>query len=123
LIAVIIFYLHTIFACYAFSKTYQSEGLLQAFLNVIFIIILFSVGWTVSALIVGLFIPDSGYVIAMPDGKFFLSLIKLTGFYTPAGFGMARLAPKDSLSLIVLTIIEIYFYKFYFQNTKVVKTY
>jgi len=117
MIPVIIFYLHTIFAVYAFSKSFQVEGILQAFLNTGFIIILFSVGWTISDLFVGFIISSNGYMIDMPTNKVFLSLLKISGFFTP-GQGKGVLNPKDSISLIVLSVMEYYFYKFYFRETK-----
>lgn len=117
MIPVIIFYLHTIFAVYAFSKSFQAEGILQAFLNTGFIIILFSVGWTISDLFVGFIVSSNGYLIDMPTNKVFLSLLKISGFFTP-GQGKGVLNPKDSLSLIVLSVMEYYFYKFYFRETK-----
>ena len=77
MIPVIIFYLHTIFAVYAFCKSFQVEGLLQAFLNTGFIIILFSVGWTISDLFVGFVISPNGYLIDMPVNKIAVSLLKI----------------------------------------------
>lgn len=117
MIPVIIFYLHTIFAVYAFSKSFQVEGILQAFLNTGFIIILFSVGWTISDLFVGFVISSNGYLIDMPTDKVYLSILKISGFFTP-GQGKGVLNPKDSISLIVLSVMEYYFYKFYFRETK-----
>jgi hypothetical protein len=117
MIPVIIFYLHTIFAVYAFCKSFQVEGLLQAFLNTGFIIILFSVGWTISDLFVGFVISPNGYLIDMPVNKIAVSLLKISGFFTP-GQGKGTLNPKDSISLIVLSVMEYYFYKFYFRETK-----
>jgi hypothetical protein len=118
LIAVIIFYLHTIFAVYAFCRSYQSDGLVQAFLNVGFIVVLFTVGWTLSDLIVGLIISEKGYNIFIPQNNIILTLLKLTGFYKPSGNGFANLYPKDAISLVVLSLIEIFFYRFYFKKTK-----
>jgi hypothetical protein len=117
-IAVIIFYLHLIFACYVFSKTFQSDGIVMAFLNVAFIIVLFTVGWTLSDLIIGLFISDEGYRILIPKGKFFLTFIKLTGFFRPESGDYAKLLPKDSIALILLSTIEVMFYRFFFKEIK-----
>jgi hypothetical protein len=118
LIAVIIFYLHLIFACYVFCKTFQSDGAVMAFLNVAFIIVLFTVGWTLSDLIIGLFISENGYRIMIPQGKIFLTFLKLTGFFRPESGGYAKLLPKDSVALMFLSIIEIFFYRFFFKETK-----
>jgi hypothetical protein len=121
LITVIIFYAHAIFATYAFCKSYQSDGLVQAFLNVAFIIVLFTVGWTVSDLFLGIFISASGYSIAIPQNNFLLLLLKSTGFFIPGSGGYGTIVPKDSLALIFLTFIEVLFYNFYFKKTKVVQ--
>ena len=115
MIAVILFYLHTIFAVYAFCKSYQDEGFLQAFLNVGFIIILFSVGWTISDLLTGFLISANGYIIDVPKNVVLSSLLKISGFFTPLQ-GKGILYPKDSVSLIALTVTEYYFYKFFFKQ-------
>ena len=72
MIIAVIYFLHVIFAVYAFAKSYQSDGWLQAFLNLAFIITLFAVSLTVCELFVGMVIPDSGYRIPMPDNKVLL---------------------------------------------------
>ncbi len=117
MIPVIIFFGHTVFLAWAFAKSFQNDGLVQAFLNVFFIIILFTVGWTLSDLVVGLFISASGYEIAVPANKAALFFLKITGFVRIYGNGFGKLIPKDSISLVVLTIIEYYFYRFYFRQT------
>lgn len=118
LIAVIIFFIHIIFAFWAFSKSYQTDGWLQAFLNLAFIVTLFSVGWTIADLFMGMIIPVNGYIINTHQNALLLVLLKLTGFYKPLGDGNALLLPKDTLSLILLSTIELFFYKFYFRSTK-----
>jgi hypothetical protein len=119
LIPVIIFFAHTVFLAWAFAKSYQNDGLVQAFLNVFFIVILFTVGWTLSDLVVGIIISADGYEIALPTGKLALFFLKLTGFVKIYGNGFGKLIPKDSISLVVLTIIEYFFYRFYFKQTTV----
>ncbi len=118
MIDVTIFFGHTIFAVYAFVRSFQTDGLLQAILNVTFIIVLFAVGWTISDLVVGLVIPASGYSIPNPGNPFLFVVLKMTGFFTPGNSGYGILAPKDTISLILLTIMEIFFYKFYFRSTE-----
>jgi len=90
----------------------------MAFLNVAFIIVLFTVGWTLSDLITGLFISESGYRIMIPQGKVFLTIIKLTGFFKPESADYAKLLPKDSIALILLSTIEVLFYRFFFKEIK-----
>lgn len=118
MIAVIIFYLHIIFACYVFCRTFQSDGVVLAFLNVAFIIVIFTVGWTISDLIIGLFVSDAGYRILIPQGKALLTMIKLTGFYRPESAEYAKLLPKDGIALVFLSTIEIFFYRFFFREVK-----
>ena len=118
MIPVLVFFGHTVFACYAFAKAYQNEGLLQAFLNIAFIIILFTVGWTISDLVVGFFISEGGYQIAIPFGKILQTILKMSGFFKPGENGSGTLTPKDSISLIVLSVIEFYFYRFLLKGTK-----
>ncbi len=119
MITVIIFYLHTIFAIFVFAKSYQSDGLIQAFLNVIFIIIIFTVGWTLTDVIIGLIISDKGYIINIKYKSFLDEILRLTGFYKPLGDNKVLLTPKDTISLIVLTIIEVFFYRFFYSLGKV----
>jgi hypothetical protein len=107
-----------IFACYVFSRTFQSDGIVMAFLNVAFIVVLFTVGWTISDLIIGFFISDSGYRIMIPQGKLFLTLIKMSGFFKPESADYAKLLPKDSIALIFLSSIEVLFYRFFFKEVK-----
>lgn len=90
----------------------------MAFLNVAFIVVLFTVGWTLSDLITGFFISENGYRIMIPQGKALLTLIKLTGFFRPESAEYAKLLPKDSIALVFLSIIEVLFYRFFFREVK-----
>lgn len=88
MIAIFLFYIHFIFGLYVFTKRWQEEGLGAAILILIFIGIIFSVGWTIS------------YLIA--------SLI-----FSPEGFG--KFYNRDTISLTIVTIFEYFFYKTYFK--------
>lgn len=118
MIAVIIYYLHTIFAIFVFARSYQKDGLLQAILNLTFLVIIFTVGWTITVLFVGFLMSDQGYIINVSPGSFLNKLLRLTGFYEPLGGDLVKLTPKDSIALIVLTIVEIFFYRFFFSLNK-----
>ena len=118
MIPVLIFFAHAIFAVWAFAKSYQMDGLVQAFLNLFFIVVLFTVGWTISDLVVGFVISSEGYEILLPTSKLSMFFLKITGFIQLYGNGYGRILPKDSVSLIVLTAIEYFFYRFYFKQTK-----
>jgi len=95
MIEVILFYMHVVFFVYVFAKNYVESNALNAFLSTIFVIIIFSVGWTFSAFIIGLFIPDAG---------------------------LNRILTKAAFSLGLLTVIEAVFYKFYFSGKKQART-
>lgn len=118
MIIAVIYFVHVIFAVYAFAKSFQSEGLLQAFLNIGFIITLFAVGLTVCELLVGIFVPDSGYRILMPGNPVLLFMLKISGFYSQQG-NYIQLTPKDSITLVMLSVLEYFFYSFYFRKTKI----
>lgn len=90
----------------------------MAFLNVAFVIVLFTVGWTLSDLIIGIFISDEGYRILIPQGRLSQMLIKLTGFFKPESSEYAKLFPKDPVALIFLSSIEFLFYRFFFKEVK-----
>ena len=74
--------------------------------------------WPKALLIVGLVIPASGYSIPNPPGLFLYGLLKMTGFFTPGNGGYGILAPKDTVSLILLTVMEVFFYRFYFRSAE-----
>lgn len=121
MIIAVIYFIHAIFAVYAFAKSYQSDGWLQAFLNLGFIITLFAVSLTVCELIVGVFISDTGYKITMPENQILLFFLKISGFYAQQG-NTVTLTPKDSITLIFVSVLEYFFYSFYFRKTEVTKT-
>lgn len=120
MIIAVIYFLHAVFAVYAFAKSYQSDGWLQAFLNLAFIIILFAVSLTVCELFVGLVIPDAGYKMLIPENKILLFFLKISGFYAQEGT-IITLTPKDSITLVFVTLLEVVFYRFYFKKTQVTK--
>lgn len=62
----------------------------SAWMNVGLIIILFAVGWTMTGLIAKLLLEQKGF-----------------GIYFD----------RDTFSLTLLSIIEVFFYKFYYKNT------
>lgn len=106
---------------YVFAKSYQSDGIVQAILNIAFIVVLFTVGWTLADLFVGIFISDNGYIINLSPGDTANKFLKLTGFYRPLGGDSIKLMPKDTISLILLSVVEIFFYRFFFSVNKVAK--
>lgn len=87
MIPVLIFYAHVIFIAYIFTKTYLDEGFVRGFLSIIFIIVIFSVGWTISEFLFSLFMDDKG---------------------------IGLLFPRAAFSLMFLTLIEAIFYRYYY---------
>ena len=87
MIAVLIFYIHVVFLVYVFTKNYMEDGLVSAFLSSIFIVVIFSVGWTFSEFIMSFFLPETG---------------------------LSLMCPRAAFSLMLLTLLEAVFYKFYY---------
>ncbi|MEO8511941.1 MAG: hypothetical protein ABI543_00145 [Ignavibacteria bacterium] len=91
MIEVIVFYTHAVFFVYIFAKNYVEVSTVSAYLSTIFVIIIFTVGWTFSAFVIGFFIPEEG---------------------------LTRILTKAAFSLGLLTILELIFYKFYFAKSR-----
>ena len=91
MIAVFIFYIHIVAAATIFTKRWQEAGLGEGFLAVGFILLIFSVGWSVTTFILKLFIEKEGLAVWLD---------------------------RDTLSLVLLTIAEIMFYYIYIVQKK-----
>jgi hypothetical protein len=89
MISGLIFAIHIVFMIFIFTKKWQEENLSYAFLNVGLIIILFTVGWSVSGMLLKIFIDPEGFSLELN---------------------------RDTLSLILLTIVEYFFYRFYYKD-------
>jgi hypothetical protein len=87
MISGLIFAIHLLFILIIFTKKWQDEGLSTAFLNVGLIIILFSVGWTITGMIA-------------------------KAIMEPEGLGIEF--NRDTFSLVLLTLAEFFFYKLYY---------
>lgn len=85
----LIFAIHILFLLIIFTKKWQDENLSTAFLNVGLIIILFSVGWTITGMIAKAIMEQEG---------------------------LGRELNRDTFSLLLLTVAEFFFYKFYYAN-------
>ncbi|MFZ4620605.1 MAG: hypothetical protein ACOYNS_08600 [Bacteroidota bacterium] len=90
MIPLIIFYLHIVGITIAFTAEYQKEDLSAGLLSVGFVVLIFSVGWSISSFVLKYLIGE-------------------------AGFGMWM--NRDSLSLLLLTIAEGLFYFLYFKES------
>lgn len=91
MISALIFAAHLIFITVIFTKKWQEESLSAGIINVALIIILFSVGWSISTTIVKIFFDSKGL-----------------GIYFDA----------DTISLTLLSIAEFFFYRFYYREEK-----
>ena len=90
MISAILFALHFIFLIYIFFKKRKEEDLASAFQNSILIIILFTVGWSVVTMVTKLFIPIEG---------------------------LGKHLDRDTITLLILAMFEIIFYKkYYFKS-------
>lgn len=90
MITAFIFFLHFIFSTIIFTKKWQEEGLSSAFINIVFIGIIFAVGWTITGMI--------SKLIMEPKGL---------GIYFD----------RDAFSLVLLTISEFFFYNIYYKTS------
>jgi hypothetical protein len=87
MISALIFCGHLIFITYIFTKKWQTESLSSAFTNAALIIILFTIGWSITVMI--------GKLIMEKEGL---------GIYFD----------RDSFSLVLLSMIEYLFYRMYY---------
>ncbi len=90
MISAIIFFAHFIFTLIIFTKKWQDEGSSAAWMNVGLIVILFAVGWTVTGMIAKILMEQEGLGIHFD---------------------------RDTFSLTLLTIMEVFFYRFYYSDT------
>ena len=91
MIPLLIFYMHVIGFTAAFTAEYQKEGLSHGILTVGFMVLIFSVGWSISS--------------------FFLK-------YLMSQEGFSLWLNRDAISLLLLTVGEAFFYYFYFKGDK-----
>jgi len=94
MIIAVIFSLHPIFLIYIFIKKLRTESLSSAFLNSSLIIIVFSIGWPISTTVTKLFFETEGL------GEYF---------------------DRDTITLLLLTILEFFFYRFYYKDLFVIE--
>ena len=88
MINVFLLAIHIIFIVFIFYKIKKKENLTSALLNLLLIIIIFTVGWSLISLILKIFISPQGL------GKEF---------------------NRDTITFTLLTTVEFFFYKFYYS--------
>ncbi|MBI2429925.1 MAG: hypothetical protein HYV29_14245 [Ignavibacteriales bacterium] len=89
MIPLIVFYLHIVGFTYAFTREYQREGVSGGFLTVGFLVLIFSVGWSISS-------------------------FAFRNIIDEAGLGLWL--NRDALSLLAVSAGEGLLYYFYFGN-------
>ena len=89
MISAFIFFAHFIFILLIFTWKWQKDGISGAIMNVSLILVLFAVGWTITGMI----------------AKFVME---------PKGLGLYY--DRDTFSLTLLTLIEFFFYRIYYNR-------
>ncbi len=91
MVTLFIFYIHVVAAVALFTKRWQESNWKEGLLSVGFLILIFSVGWSISTFILKLFVE-------------------------PKGFGIWL--DRDALSLLLLTFLESIFFSFQIRRKK-----
>ncbi len=89
MVPLIVFYAHIIAFTAVFTKRWQEEGVSEGSLGVLFMLLIFFVGWSMASFVMRLVLP-------------------------PEGFG--RWLDADAAALAVLAVVESVFYYFYFKK-------
>ncbi len=91
MVPLVVFYLHVVMFATVFTRRWQEEGLKEGILGVIFMSLIFFVGWSMSSFLVKLIMPAGG---------------------------VSRWFDNDAAALTLLTLAEGVFYYFYFRGEK-----
>jgi len=83
MVALVVFYLHTVAAATAFTKRWQESGWGEGILSIGFVALIFSVGWSITTVIA-------------------------RSVMDPPGFG--KWFDRDAFALALLTVLEAGFY-------------
>lgn len=89
MIPLIVFYAHVVAFTAVFTKRWQEEGVGEGFLGVLFMLLIFFVGWSMASFVMRLLLPEKGF-----------------GTWMNA----------DAAALAVLAVVESVFYYFYFKK-------
>lgn len=89
MVIALIFLLHIAFILFAFIKRVKKESMSDALIDLVLIIIIFSIGWALTGMVSKI-------------------------FWEPIGFG--KHFDRDTISLFLLTVGEFFFYKIYFKD-------
>ena len=91
MIEVIIFYLHIVGGVFVYTKYWQRGSIREGFMGLALLALMFSIGWVMMSFIVGLIYPSSWETL---------------------------LFRKDTVSLLLLSIMELYFFIKFFLKDK-----
>jgi drug/metabolite transporter (DMT)-like permease len=89
MIPLIVFYAHIVAFATVFTKRWQEEGVSEGFLGVLFMLLIFFVGWSMASFLMRLILPQEGF-----------------GTWMNA----------DAAALAALAVVESVFYYFYFKK-------
>lgn len=91
MIALFIFYIHVVAAVWIFTKRWQEADVKEGILGVGFLALIFSVGWSISAFLLQLVIDEKGFAVWLD---------------------------RDTLSLILLLVLESVFFCVHLKRKK-----
>lgn len=77
MITLFIFYIHTIVAVTAFTRRWQEEGVWEGILAVGFVALIFAVGWSMTTVVVQLFMEKEGFGVWFDRDTAALTLLTL----------------------------------------------
>ncbi len=89
MIPLLVFYVHIVAVAAVFTKRWQDEGLVEAFLSVFFLALIFFVGWSMTSFILKFFVDQEG---------------------------LGQFMDRDAMALLLLTVAEAVFYYFYLRD-------
>ena len=89
MVPLVVFYLHVVAFAAVFTRRWQEEGMSEGILGVLFMALIFFVGWSMASFLMRLILP-------------------------PEGFG--KMFNADAAALASLTLAESVFYYFYFKK-------
>lgn len=121
MIAGFIFSMHLVFILYIFIKKTKKENVSAGLISTVFIIIIFAVGWSLTSFFANNIIPQSFYDFMVKKLQPVIELIaNVSGSFLPKPLINPNESWKEingnSLGLILLTIAEIFFYRFYYKD-------
>jgi len=103
MIIFLIFVAHFIFWIYIFFKKKKEDSLSAAFQNLIFVVIIFAVGWTLFTLLLNIFMEPEGFGTLVIE-KLWGDKDQIIGFN------------RDTITLLFLSVAEFFFFKNHFKE-------